>query len=37
MDGIRHTAYVALGSNLGDREANLRAALELLARQAKLE
>ena len=28
-DGI-HTAYVALGSNLGDKEANLRRALELL-------
>ena len=28
-DGI-HTAYVALGSNLGDKEANLRKALELL-------
>lgn len=25
-----HTAFVALGSNLGDREANLRRALELL-------
>ena len=25
-----HTAYVALGSNLGDKEANLRRALELL-------
>ena len=25
-----HTAYVALGSNLGDKEANLRKALELL-------
>ena len=25
-----HTAYVALGSNLGDKEANLREALELL-------
>lgn len=28
-----HTAYVALGSNLGDREANLRRALELLAQR----
>ncbi len=26
----RHIAFVALGSNLGDREANLRRALELL-------
>ena len=26
-----HTAYIALGSNLGDKEANLRRALELLA------
>ena len=25
-----HTAYIALGSNLGDKEANLRRALELL-------
>ena len=25
-----HTAYVALGSNLGDKEANLRRALDLL-------
>jgi 2-amino-4-hydroxy-6-hydroxymethyldihydropteridine diphosphokinase len=25
------TAYIALGSNLGDREANIRRALELLA------
>ena len=25
-----HTAYVALGSNLGDKEANLRKALQLL-------
>ena len=25
-----HTAYVALGSNLGDKEGNLRRALELL-------
>lgn len=37
MSGTRHTAYVALGSNLGDRETNLRAALELLARQVKIE
>ena len=26
----KHTAYVALGSNLGDKEGNLRRALELL-------
>ena len=26
----KHTAYVALGSNLGDKEDNLRRALELL-------
>lgn len=26
-----HTAFVALGSNLGDREGNLRRALELLS------
>ena len=25
-----HTAYIALGSNLGDKEANLRRALDLL-------
>lgn len=29
----RHTAYVALGSNLGDREQNLRRALLLLMQQ----
>lgn len=28
-----HTAYIALGSNLGDKEANLRQALKLLAEQ----
>lgn len=28
---LMHTAYVALGTNLGDKEANLRRALELLA------
>jgi 2-amino-4-hydroxy-6-hydroxymethyldihydropteridine diphosphokinase len=28
----RVTAYLSLGTNLGDREANLRAALELLQR-----
>ena len=32
----RHVAYVALGSNLGDREQNLRTALQLLARQAEI-
>ena len=26
----KHTAYVALGSNLGDKDANLRRALELV-------
>ena len=29
-------AYVGLGSNLGDREATLRHALDLLARQARV-
>ncbi|MDO4921284.1 MAG: 2-amino-4-hydroxy-6-hydroxymethyldihydropteridine diphosphokinase [Phascolarctobacterium sp.] len=29
----RHTAYVALGSNLGDKEAHLRRALLLLLQQ----
>ncbi len=29
----RHTAYIALGSNLGDKEKNLRRALELLQRR----
>ena len=29
-------AYVALGSNVGDREANIRRALELLSSKAKL-
>ena len=28
-----HTAYIALGSNLGDKEANLQQALKLLAEQ----
>jgi len=28
-----HTAYIALGSNLGDKEANLRQALKLLTEQ----
>lgn len=27
---LKHTAFVALGSNLGDREANLKRAVELL-------
>lgn len=27
---MKHIAFIALGSNLGDREANLRRALELL-------
>lgn len=27
---LMHTAYVALGTNLGDKEANLRRALELM-------
>lgn len=27
---LKHTAFVALGSNLGDREANLNRAVELL-------
>ena len=30
-------AYVGLGSNLGDREASLRAAVDLLEAQAELE
>jgi 2-amino-4-hydroxy-6-hydroxymethyldihydropteridine diphosphokinase len=32
--GQRRTAYVGLGSNVGDRLANLRAARERLAREA---
>jgi 2-amino-4-hydroxy-6-hydroxymethyldihydropteridine diphosphokinase len=31
------TAYLGLGSNLGDRRANLRRALELLEPQAKVD
>ena len=27
---LKHTAFVALGSNLGDRQANLNRAVELL-------
>ena len=30
------TAFVGIGSNLGDREANLRAALELLAAEPEI-
>jgi len=30
---MKHIAYVALGSNLGDREDNLRRALELMPQQ----
>lgn len=29
----KHTAYIALGSNLGNKEANIRQALRLLAEQ----
>ena len=32
-----HTAYIGLGANLGDREAALRRALELLAEQPGIE
>jgi 2-amino-4-hydroxy-6-hydroxymethyldihydropteridine diphosphokinase len=31
MGNEQHTAYIALGSNLGDREANLARAIEMLA------
>lgn len=31
-----HTVFIALGTNLGDRQANLRAALDGLAPQVKL-
>lgn len=30
---MKHIAYVALGSNLGDREGNLRRALELMLQE----
>lgn len=33
---MKHIAYVALGSNLGDREGNLRRALELMP-QAEIQ
>jgi 2-amino-4-hydroxy-6-hydroxymethyldihydropteridine diphosphokinase len=33
---MRHETYLALGSNLGDRLANLRAALSALSRRAEL-
>ena len=29
-------AFIALGSNIGDREANIKAALELLKQQTKI-
>ena len=32
-----HTAYIGLGANLGDREAALRRALELLAEEPGIE
>ena len=35
--GQSETVYLGLGSNLGDREANLRRALELLSRSVTLE
>jgi 2-amino-4-hydroxy-6-hydroxymethyldihydropteridine diphosphokinase len=34
---VRHIAYVGLGANLGDRDATLRRALELLAAEDELE
>jgi len=33
---MNHIAYIALGTNLGDRLANLRAALEAFAPQVKI-
>jgi 2-amino-4-hydroxy-6-hydroxymethyldihydropteridine diphosphokinase len=33
---VSATAFVGIGSNLGDREANLRAALELLAAEPEI-
>src|SRR5258708_5433278 len=31
-----HVAYIALGSNLGDREANIRAAVDALKRESAI-
>jgi 2-amino-4-hydroxy-6-hydroxymethyldihydropteridine diphosphokinase len=31
MDGVPHVAYISLGSNLGDREQNLRDAIRRLS------
>ncbi len=33
---MTHSAYIALGTNLGDRRANLRRAIELLAPAARV-
>jgi 2-amino-4-hydroxy-6-hydroxymethyldihydropteridine diphosphokinase len=32
-----HTAYIALGANLGDRNAYIRSALKLLAESRQIE
>ncbi|MDB5324407.1 MAG: folK 2 [Phycisphaerales bacterium] len=34
---MTHVAYIALGANLGDRQANIRAALEKLAQTADVK
>jgi 2-amino-4-hydroxy-6-hydroxymethyldihydropteridine diphosphokinase len=34
---MKHVVYLALGTNLGDRSANLQAALEALPRMVKIE
>jgi len=36
MDGVEHVVFVALGSNLGDRLAALRAAVRTLAEHSEL-
>jgi 2-amino-4-hydroxy-6-hydroxymethyldihydropteridine diphosphokinase len=36
MDGVEHVAFVSLGSNLGDRLAALRAAVQALVGQREL-
>lgn len=37
MPGCKVTAYLALGSNLGDREANLNKALQMLSKTVGIE
>lgn len=37
MDEMKVTAYIALGSNLGDREAGLNRAIELLGKTEGIE